>query len=163
MKIKTFFLKNSLILILKLLVYQNNAGIHIFPIKWIKHLLFLVAIISYEIKRDKWILLYFFILFYNIEFLFYYTFINWSVTIVFNILRISCTFQINIFLLFIALRDIIKVVILISLLTKEFEALIIEKSLLWTHLQTCFMKRNAYFLQCVKLLLRLWYSLKSSA
>ena len=163
MKIKTFFLKNSLILILKLLVYQDNAGIHILPIKWIKHLLFLVAIISYEIKRDKWILFYFFILFYNIEFLFYYAFINWSVTIVFIILRISCTLQINIFLLFIALRDIIKVVILISLLTKEFEALVIEKSLLWTHLQTCFVKWYAYFLQCVKLLLRLWYSLKSSA
>jgi hypothetical protein len=142
-KIWTFFLKNSIIFTLKLLVNQYNTCINIFSIKWIKYFLLLKAIMSGKIKRNKWILLYFFILLHYIEFLFNNTFINRSVTFILSILRI---YSINIFILLIALRDVINIVVLISLLTEKFITLVIEESFLWAHLQTCLVKRYTYFL-----------------
>ena len=62
MKVETFFLKHILIISLKLLVDQDNASIYILSVEWIKLFIFLVAVICYEIKWNKWILFYFLVL-----------------------------------------------------------------------------------------------------
>ena len=76
MKIKTFFLENPIIFVLELLINQDNARIHIFPVKWIKYFLFLVAVMSGEFKRYERIFLHFLILLHNVDFLLYNASIN---------------------------------------------------------------------------------------
>jgi len=76
MKIETFFFEYILIDTLKLLVYQHDASVNILSIKWIELLTFLIAVICYEIKWNKWIFFYFFILLYYVKFLFYDAFID---------------------------------------------------------------------------------------
>jgi len=146
MKIRTFFLKILIIFPLKLLVNQDNARIYIFPIKWIENFPLLITIMSSEIKRDKWILLYFLILLHYIKFLFNNTLIYRSVTSILKILGILNTLLIDILFLPLSLWDIVKVVEQIVLLAEKFITLIIKQSFLWTHLQACLVERNAYFL-----------------
>ena len=146
MKIRTFFLKIFIIFPLKLLVNQDNARIYILPIKWIENFLLLITIMSCEIKRDKWILLYFLILLHYIEFLFNNTLIYWSVTSILKILRVLNTLLIDILFLPLSLWDVVKVVEQIVLLAEKFVTFIIKQSFLWTHLQACLVERYAYFL-----------------